>query len=508
MNNYQFLIARLDAFIRKYYMNQLAKGVLLFSSSVLAYYLLVSIGEYYFYFPSWLRYLLLACFVGIGSFALISMILIPFLKMQKLGKVISHETAAGIIGTHFPSVQDKLLNVLQLKHRIQDSSSQALIEASIDQKTKELSTVPFQAAIDLARNRKYLPYLAIPLFTALIIYSLSPDILRESATRLLSPSQKFVPKAPFTFHLLTTNLSIPQFSDLELRLQMEGKRLPEQVNITYNGQSIPLQKKEEGYFSYTFYKVSKDVAFQFEAAGFESESYTLKVVPRPAIRQFKLSVDYPDYTGRKDEILDNIGDLVVPQGTTLSWVLNTEHTDLAEFVLANAKPIPMGHQGTNFFFAYRFMHDTTYSLLISNKQMKEKDTMHYQVSVIPDQFPSINVQQYNDSLTGDYVLFVGEAGDDYGIRNVSLHYTIQHHNEKGESLGKPTQGSLPVQAGSGTSVSFNQFFDVTQLGLQAADQLSYYFSACDNDAVNGSKCSKSVTFAYEKPTLQKLDSIV
>ncbi|GBL35101.1 hypothetical protein EMGBS15_06960 [Filimonas sp.] len=151
MNNYQFLIARLDAFIRKYYANKLVKGGLIFLASALAYYLVVSVGEYYFYFPSWLRYTVLGSFVGLGGFALVYWILIPLMQMQKLGKVISHEKAALIIGTHFPDVQDKLLNVLQLKQRVNDETSKELIEASIEQKTKELSPVPFQSAISLAK---------------------------------------------------------------------------------------------------------------------------------------------------------------------------------------------------------------------------------------------------------------------------------------------------------------------------------------------------------------------
>ncbi|MEN9340316.1 MAG: hypothetical protein RIQ62_1628, partial [Bacteroidota bacterium] len=508
MNNYQFLIARLDAFIRKYYVNQLLRGLLVFSAAVLAYYLLASVGEYYFYFPSWLRYCLLTSFIGVGGFAMVTLIVTPLLKIQKLGKVISHETAAAIIGLHFPNVQDKLLNVLQLKQRIDDASSKDLIEASIEQKTKELTPIPFQSAIDLARNRKYLPYLFIPMLLVGGIFFVAPNIFKDSAERLLAPSQKFIPKAPFTFSLLSKDLQVPQFEDFEVKVQLEGKRIPDNILIRYNGQDVMMQKNDDGSFSHTFNKVSKSIAFDFSAAGFNSEGYTLKVLPKPMIKQFKVSVDYPEYTGRKDEILDNIGDIVAPQGTTLSWVFNTENTDEMSFALGNGKANAMGKQGNNFFYAYRFMRDTNYTLLIANKQITHKDSLHYQVSIIPDQFPSINVQQYNDSLTGDYVLFVGEAGDDYGIRSVSLQYTIQHSNEEGKPLGAPRSGSIPVSIKSGNAIEFNQFLDITQLQLQAGDKLSYYFSACDNDAINGSKCTKSVTFAYEKPTLQKLDSII
>lgn len=60
----------------------------------------------------------------------------------------------------------------------------------------------------------------------------------------------------------------------------------------------------------------------------------------------------------------------------------------------------------------------------------------------------------------------------------------------------------------GVLAQFNQMFDIETLKLEAGDKLSYYFSVCDNDAVNGSKCAKSVVFSYEKPTEQKLDFII
>ena len=88
MNNYELLIARLDAFIRKFYANKLIRGILLFLAASIAYYILVSLGEYYFYFPSWVRYFLLGLFIIVGGFALIAFIILPLLQLSKLGKII------------------------------------------------------------------------------------------------------------------------------------------------------------------------------------------------------------------------------------------------------------------------------------------------------------------------------------------------------------------------------------------------------------------------------------
>ena len=508
MNNYELLIAKLDDFIRKFYANKLIKGILIFSAAAIAFYLLASVAEYFFYFPSWLRYLLLFIFIGIGGFALIYLIIIPLLKMQKLGNIISHEQAANIVGTHFVNIQDKLLNVLQLKQGLHNTISRELIEASIEQKTKELNPIHFKAAIDFASNKKYLPYTIIPILAFLYLLLAAPNVLKESAERLLAPSEKFIPKAPFTFKLINKNLEIPQFDDIEIIAQTEGKTIPDNVILKANGQEIMMQKKDKNTFSHTFFKVSKNITFSFSAAGFESQSFTLKTLKNPTINKFKIWINYPSYTGRKNEILDNIGDIVAPQGTTITWVFNTENADNLEFSLGNGNPVSMKKNTNEFSYTYRFLNDTTYNVILSNKQISRKDTMHYSVSVIPDMSPTINVQQYNDSLTDNYVLFVGDASDDYGIRNISLNYTIQKTNDKGQTLNITKSGSIPIQFGGGNSAHFNQFFDIDQLQLEPGNKLTYYFTACDNDAVNGSKCTKSAVFNYEKLSGKKLDSLI
>src|SRR5690606_34966986 len=94
MNNYDWLISRLDAFIRKYYANQLLRGSLILLSCVLLYILTVSVSEYYLFMPVWLKVSLVASFVLLGLVALVMWVLIPLSKMARLGKVISHEQAA------------------------------------------------------------------------------------------------------------------------------------------------------------------------------------------------------------------------------------------------------------------------------------------------------------------------------------------------------------------------------------------------------------------------------
>ena len=74
----------------------------------------------------------------------------PLLKLAKLGKVISYEQAAKIVGNHFGGIKDKIVNTLQLSESKENIPSRqlTLVSASIDQRVSQLTAVSFTAAIE------------------------------------------------------------------------------------------------------------------------------------------------------------------------------------------------------------------------------------------------------------------------------------------------------------------------------------------------------------------------
>src|SRR5690606_10581834 len=105
-------------------------------------------------------------FIAVELLLFIRFIIFPITKLLKLREGIGPEEASKIIGNHFPEVNDKLLNLLQLNKSTQESE---LLAASIDQKSLELTPIPFTNAIKLKENLKYLKYAAIPVFLFILI---------------------------------------------------------------------------------------------------------------------------------------------------------------------------------------------------------------------------------------------------------------------------------------------------------------------------------------------------
>lgn len=159
MNDYQEIEHKLQQFYRKFYVNELIKGGIIFTAFGVLYFLITLFIEYALWLNPFGRTLLFWSFVCIELFLVARYMFYPLAKLFKFTKGISLEESSTIIGNHFPEVHDRLLNILQLKKRSEDTD---LILASISQKSAALKPIPFAKAIDFKTNKKYLPLLSIP----------------------------------------------------------------------------------------------------------------------------------------------------------------------------------------------------------------------------------------------------------------------------------------------------------------------------------------------------------
>ncbi|MFA6149961.1 MAG: hypothetical protein WC716_01490 [Chitinophagaceae bacterium] len=503
MNNYENLVERLDAFVRKYYANQLLRGALVLLIALLAYILMVSIGEYFLYLPVWLKVPLVGAFVLFTLAAFVYWIAIPLSKMAKLGKIISHEQAATIIGTHFPEVSDQLLNILQLKQQESTASSKQLIEASIGQKINKIAVVPIGNAVDFKRNKKYLPYLLPLLLVGIFILVAAPNVFRDASERLLQPTKEFVKPAPFKYTITSLPLTVVRNADYVLKVSMSGNALPANVLIVVDDEEIPMVAGPNHTFEYTFRNCTRDIDFRFYAASFYSEKYQIKVLQRPLLTGLKVQLNYPAYTGRKNETKNGVSDMVVPVGTSVSWALATEHADMAALQMGEGNPSPLQQDEGKYGFQYRFLNDTTYTIILQNKESKVVERFKYKVQVIQDQFPVLQVQEFKDTVSGTQVVLNGTAGDDYGITRVLFHYQILDGNNR-----LTGSKSFPIKVSGGTVSSFQYYFDVASVALKPGEQLNYFVEAWDNDGVHGSKFSRSEMMSFKAFNEKQIDSAI
>ena len=172
------------------------------------FFLFIVLAENQFYFSGFTRKILFFSFIISTSLTFILLVLKPLFKLNKLGSQISHKQAAEIIGTHFVSVQDKLLNILQLKETALSLLDASLIEASIKQKSEELRPIPFTSAINIQENKIYLKYIFPPLILFLALLFFKPSLLKDSTNRLVKNNIEFEKPKPFEFIISMSKLSL------------------------------------------------------------------------------------------------------------------------------------------------------------------------------------------------------------------------------------------------------------------------------------------------------------
>lgn len=501
-DNYQLLIEKLDSFIRKFYVNQIIRGVLYSLGLILALFLLISVLEYYMYYPASTRKVLFFSFIGISAVALVGWIILPILKYFRLGSVISHEKAASIVGQHFTDVQDKLLNILQLKKQSTENNNRELILASINQKTKTLTPVPFKKAIDLTQNKKYLRYALPPMLILLALLLIDARIIKDSSSRLLKNGMEFERPAPFQFDVINKDLTVVQFDDYDLEVKVDGEVLPNEAFIDIDGYQYKLTKVDNNTFTYKFNKVGKPIAFNLTSGGFDSKNYELDILRKPNILGFDVKLNYPKYTGRQSEMVNNIGDLVVPEGTDISWFFSAQNTDNVNIQFSGQKLIEAKQTGKQVFSVKKKQRkDQSYTVFISNSELGNADSVAYSISVIPDLHPSISVKQFEDSTQSKLLFFVGDASDDYGLSQLSFNYSIESEGVKGKMVSNPLKIMAPKQT------NYDYTWDLETLGLKPGDKLTYYFQTYDNDGVNGRKSARTALMTYALPTVDEYEEM-
>ncbi len=503
-NNYQLLIEKLDQFIRKYYINQLIRGSLYSIALILVLFLGMALLEYNFYFDTSGRKLLFYSFIGISSLALVGWVFLPMLRYFRLGSVISHEQAAQIIGNHFTDVKDKLLNILQLRQQADQHAQKDLILASIDQKSEEIKPVPFRSAINLNQNRKYLRYALPPLLLLVVLLFAAPSIISESTSRLIHNNREYVKPAPFHYLINKEDLSVVQFEDYLLSVKIEGDELPNEVFIDVDNYQYRLTKEAPNLFTYRFSNVQKSTDFRLFSGKIASEDFTLDVLKKPNLLGFEVKLDYPAYTQRTDEELKSIGDMVVPIGTNIDWIFNAQNTDVIDlrFAGSDEKQTTKRFSDELFSFERRALKDESYRLYVSNDALPNADSINYSITVIPDLYPNIKVEKFQDSTDNKLLFFVGDAADDYGLLSLSFNYRIKHENDKEEPLK-----TIKLKKPDGKQIRYDYTFSMTDLELSPGDEVSFFFEVYDNDAVNGSKSARTGLMVFNMPTLEEYEAM-
>ncbi len=499
MENFEIVKNKLEGFVRKFYINELIKGGILFFAIGVLYFLITLFVENVLWLNTTGRTILFWLFILVEIGLFIKFILLPLSKLFGMSKGIDFESASKIIGNHFPEVSDRLLNVLQLSKNSASSSSSLLL-ASIEQKSSQLKPIPFKLAINLSKNVKYLRYAAIPV---LIIIGLTifnkTNWISDSYNRVVNYEVAYEPPAPYRFFVTNTDLKAFEGKDFVLKVKSVGDVIPENVNIEFNNEIYFLENTGVGEYEYTFVKPIEDVTFTINANKVHSKPYELKILPIPALLNFEMKLDYPEYTRKKDEIQKSLGNAIVPEGTLVNWIVYTRNTQKVEIKTADTIVALAKKGDANFSFQKRLFSNYDYDLTTSNSNVKDYDNLSFNINVIKDQYPELNLESKKDSIDNQTIYYLGRVSDDYGLSRLRLVYY---------DITKPevvSTKNIDIK-----KTTFDEFLYVFpgDIDLIKGVSYEYYFEVFDNDAIHNYKATKSEVYGFRKLTDREIENVL
>ena len=487
---------------RAYHRDVLIRKLIIKSTAFIVSSSIISVTEYIIEFNSTTRSILFYGILSVGFLILIELLRYLYIILNK-SKQISDDESAIKIGNHFSSVRDKLLNLLQLKNFKNPSE---LVTASIKQKEKEFETIKFEKSVNTKKSREYTKYFLALLLILIISISFFPSIFTQSSIRILHYNKDFIAGNSFSFKLHNKSLSVLKNENILIQVSIEEDSSLRDIFVLSDKNKFSMNyNPEANVFQYSFRNMQKNTNIQFEASGFTSSNYIIKVIPNQSLENLSVFLNYPNYTQKKDEIIKNTGNLIVPQGTTIEWNLETSNSKGVS--LSFEKPslyIDMNKLESNKFFSKkRVFTSSPYSLNIFHNSLEDTNSIAYYLEIIPDDYPSIYIQQYGDTIFYKDIYIEGEIMDDYGISSLRMNYRVISNtkNTDYQSVDISFNRKLNAQ-------SFLYKFNLQQYEITNNETLEYYIEVKDNDAVNGNKSIKTRVFQFKIPDSSTIDKLI
>ncbi|TAD97131.1 MAG: DUF4175 family protein, partial [Bacteroidetes bacterium] len=213
--------------------------------------------------------------------------------------------------------------------------------------------------------------------------------------------------------------------------------------------------------------------------------------------QFTAFLHYPPYVKKADEQLENTGNLVIPQGTQIQWKFKTQQTEKLKIKFGEKEFESVSNAKNTFEFSKQMMESEAYSVMLKNQFSGNKEKIEYFINVIPDEFPTVNLKQFEDTTLYSYLIVGGNIADDYGITKLQLKYKISAEGEKDSGIYQ----NMPLDFNPSLSnQSYFQQLEMSKFDLKQGEKLEYFVEVWDNDGIKGSKSSKSSTYQFRLPS--------
>jgi hypothetical protein len=388
-----------------------------------------------------------------------------------------------------PSFQTRLIASIQLG-RNSAARANALVGALIRETAAMAATIDFRRAVKLDRLHRNLRFLiAAVVFAVVVAWMVHPNaLLLLQRALLLSarlPARTRIEKIEFPIKVAAGN-DLTITVDASGQLPTSGK-IEAQAGSQSSEYPLEPQPGAKNQYRALIHAVSRSFTFHAVFNDAQSDSMSITVLTPPAILSVQCTETFPAYTHLQPAQRPT-GDLALLAGSHLQIsiacsspvITGTLHlagqgSDLALTIdpknpAQATADIPIPARGL-----------TGFSIqVVDANGLASRDSVLYRIDIVPDHPPTAHLTHPGSAelATPTARELIGlDAGDDFGISTVALHYSVNHTAEK----------IIPLDLIGDTPTALRRRFDwdLSALNLQPGDRIDYWIEAIDGNDVTG-----------------------
>ena len=430
--------------------------------------------------------------------------------VRPLARSVTDEQVALYLEEHDPSLEAAVLSALEeakLGERLENPNySPAIVDRLIQSAVEHCRGLDWGSAVEREQIRRSSSYLALVAAAALLAFILGPSYLRHGASALMAPTGSVEAASPYHIDVLPGDTTIARGSDLNVTAQLLGFETND-VNLFMRSSSsspyeqVPLipQEAEDGEppraggFETVLFDVRAETDYYIEATGVRSNTFTVDVIDLPYVEHIELEYHFPAYTGLEPRLIQDGGDIVVLGGTEVRLrVFPTMSTPAGRLVFDETTSTDLRRREDGVLTAsFVIEEDGFYQVELEGPSGEQVNASpRYTIDVLTDQPPSVMFVKPGRDTTAnaiEEVFLEARADDDFGVRSLSLTYSVNGGPEETVDLFDSEEGGLK-------EISAGHTLFLEEFELEPGDFISYYGSAGDNQAGSAREVKSDLYF--------------
>jgi hypothetical protein len=409
----------------------------------------------------------------------------------------SLESAALYVEARHPELHNHLISALQLPESLQkhpeSGISSALVEGLLEATHRQTETLSHQPLVDWSGVWRQMR-VAAPLVVAMLgVAWFSPQLLTASVVQLLHPlSLLGVQPTVLTLGDFPRHILVGQ--SLSLHVLASGQ-IPSTVHLRLWHAGQEREEKMvaggQGSFRHTFSNLREPMKFQAIAGSATSDVGEVQVVEAPAVGNFRIRYQYPDYTRLPSKIDEGTGHIETLAGSEVRIEMAANKPIArGQLVFDDNTQLPLMVHPDGLLQATAIItRPGGYRIEVQDDLgFANQDNLSYRIDIVPDAAPQIDLLAPEPELEideGRVITLEYEARDDFGLKELALVYRAGPLGEKRLVIDRIDEAAKRYQG--------RYFWDVTDLFSAAGESVTYSVEVWDNDTVSGPKRGVSAT---------------